>query len=128
MSQIKPRRAFVFSLRAADLPTTAHFYRDVIGLSLLPHHGGRVAFGLGDGVHLVILKGEPNLDENLEADRFPTIAFEVEDLDGAVERLKAHGVELPWGIEENQSARWVMFHDPAGNLIELAQLSRSIRA
>jgi len=25
------------------------------------------------------------------------------------------------GIEEDADSRWVMFHDPAGNLIELAQ-------
>ncbi|HET7088874.1 MAG TPA: hypothetical protein VFL17_09505 [Anaerolineae bacterium] len=33
----------------------------------------------------------------------------------------AHRVELPWGIEEDAGSRCVMFHDPAGNLIELAR-------
>jgi predicted enzyme related to lactoylglutathione lyase len=46
-------------------------------------------------------------------------AFKVQDLDAAVERLVAHNIELPWGIEGSGSSRWVMFHDPAGNLIEL---------
>jgi hypothetical protein len=32
-----------------------------------------------------------------------------------------HNVELPWGLESNPAGRWVMFHDPAGNLIELVQ-------
>lgn len=123
MSQINPMRAFVFSLRAADLPSAVHFYRDVIGLQLLTHHDGRIAFALGNGVHLVILKSQPWSVENSEAEHFPVIAFEVEDLDQAVERLKARGIELPWGVEENQSARWVIFYDPAGNLIELAEFS-----
>lgn len=122
MSEINPSRAFVFSLRAADLAASAHFYRDVIGLHLLPHHGGRLAFELDGGTHLVILQGEPAPREELQGGRFPVIAFEVDDLDATVEQLRAHGVELPWGVEENEAARWVMFYDPGGNLIELAQL------
>ena len=123
MSQINPKRAFVFSLRASDLPATTHFYRDVIGLQLLPHHDGRLTFALDDGVHLVILESRLGPVENVEAERFPVIAFEIDDLDRAVERLRAHSIDLPWGVEENQSVRWVKFYDPAGNLIELAQFS-----
>jgi catechol-2,3-dioxygenase len=127
MSQISPSRAFVYSLQAADLRATAHFYRDVIGLRMLPHHAERMAFELGGGAHLVILQGKPSPKEELQEDRFPVIAFEVDDLDGAIKSLKEHGVELPWGVEENESVRWVMFYDPAGNLIELAQLGKPLR-
>jgi predicted enzyme related to lactoylglutathione lyase len=49
------------------------------------------------------------------------IAFAVEDLDSAVERLNHHGVEMPWGVESDSNSRWVMFYDPGGNLIELVQ-------
>ena len=49
------------------------------------------------------------------------MAFAVDDLEAAIARLQAHGVELPWGIENDEVSRWVMFHDPAGNLIELVQ-------
>ena len=59
-------------------------------------------------------------------ERFPqtfrVFAFQ-SDLDAAVEHLRDHHVELPWGIEEDTDSRWVMFHDPAGNLIELAQFN-----
>jgi hypothetical protein len=40
----------------------------------------------------------------------------------AGEKLRSHGVEMPWRIEDRSGSRWVMFHDPAGNLIELAQI------
>jgi predicted enzyme related to lactoylglutathione lyase len=73
---------------------------------------------VGDA-YLVILKGVPHPAENTEHSRFPLYAFKVQDLDAAVERLVAHNIELPWGIEGFGSSRWVMFHDPAGNLIEL---------
>jgi hypothetical protein len=39
----------------------------------------------------------------------------------------AHGVELPWGIETSEQARWVILRDPAGNFIELAQLDNPPR-
>jgi catechol-2,3-dioxygenase len=52
------------------------------------------------------------------------IAFAVADLSAAVERLQAHQVALPWGVESDEHSRWVMFHDPAGNLIELAEFDK----
>lgn len=116
-------RLAVISLWAEDVPATAHFYRDVIGLRLLPHHGDRPHFDL-NGVYLVILKGGPSPAQNSIPARFPVVAFAVDDLDAAVEQLHAHHVELPWGIEEDSDSRWVMLHDPAGNLIELAHFKR----
>jgi catechol 2,3-dioxygenase-like lactoylglutathione lyase family enzyme len=114
MSQ--PRLAVV-TLWAEDVPAAAHFYRDVIGLRLLPHHhNGRPHFDVG-GVYLTIVQGKPAPAPT----RFPFFAFAVDDLGAAVERLRAQHIELPWGIEEDTGSRWAMFHDPAGNLIEIAQ-------
>ena len=121
MGTHQPQRLVVVSLRAQDVPATAHFYRDVIGLCLMAHHGPGPTFDLGHGAHLVIIQGTPSRPGE-GATRFPVIAFAVPDLDEAVENLRAHNVELPWGIESGPEARWVMFYDPAGNLIELAQL------
>ena len=77
MSPINASKVFVFSLWAADLALTAHFYRDVIGLRPSPHHGGRVAFELGNGAHLGILQGQARPMEDLQTDPFPAIAFQV---------------------------------------------------
>jgi catechol 2,3-dioxygenase-like lactoylglutathione lyase family enzyme len=112
----------VISLWAEDVPATAHFYRDVIGLKLLPHHGGRPHFDL-DGVYLTILQGQPQPAQEATPERFPLFAWVVDDLDGAIQRLHAHQIGMPWGIEGDARSRWVMFHDPAGNLIELVQFS-----
>ena len=113
-------RIAVLSLYAEDVSIAAHFYRDVLGLTLLPHHGGRPHFDLG-GSYLVLLKGQPAPAPNQPAERFPLVAFAVDDLDASINRLQMHQVELPWGIEQDASSRWVMFHDPAGNLVELVQ-------
>lgn len=109
----------VISIWAEDVAETAHFYRDVLGLELLHHsHAGRPHFKVG-GAMLTILKGKPQPAENPQPPRFPLFAFRVSDLDLAVARLESHGVDLPWGVEVGTGSRWVMFHDPAGNLIEL---------
>jgi predicted enzyme related to lactoylglutathione lyase len=71
------------------------------------------------GAYLTILKGTPQPAEDPESSRFPLFAFRVKDLDQAVARLEAHGVDFPWGVEGQGESRWVMFHDPAGNLIEI---------
>jgi catechol 2,3-dioxygenase-like lactoylglutathione lyase family enzyme len=114
---------FLVSLWAEDLQAAIHFYRDVVGLPLKHHPGDRPYFDL-DGAYLVILKGSLPRAEGESQTRFPVVALTVDDLDAAVNRLRAHQVELPWGIEEGSGLRWVMIHDPAGNLIELVQTSR----
>jgi len=118
-----PTRIAVVSLWAEDVPQTAHFYRDAIGLPLLPHHGERPHFKLGDS-YLVILKGSPMPPQDTNPARFPLIALAVDDLDAAIERLSLHRVEMPWGVESDAASRWVMLNDPAGNLIELVQFGK----
>ncbi len=113
----------VVSLWADDVPASAHFYRDVIGLEIMPHHAGdRLYFNL-DASYLAIVHGRPALPPDPEP-RFPVVAFSVPDLDAAIGNLRLHSVKMPWGIESNTDCRWVMFHDPAGNLVELVEFEQ----
>ena len=122
MPDFRPGQLLVVSLWADDVAASAHFYRDVVGLASLPHHALRPAFDLGNGAHLVIITGQP-MDRRVSGEsRFPSIAFTVKDLDEAVEHLRTQGVAMPWGVEMGPRSRWVLFHDPAGNLIEFAEL------
>jgi catechol 2,3-dioxygenase-like lactoylglutathione lyase family enzyme len=52
------------------------------------------------------------------------VTFSVPQLDKAVDTLRLYGVDLPWGVEKNAASRQVMFHDPAGNLVELVELKK----
>ena len=110
----------VISVWAEDVAATAHFYRDVLGLDLLSHHGSRPHFKI-DGIYLTILKGTTVPAQDADPNRFPLFAFSVDNLDEMVKHLGQHGGALPWGIESRADERWAMFHDPAGNLIELVQ-------
>jgi len=123
MPPFRPGHVVAIRLLAPDVPTAIHFYRDVVGLHPLPHHGDRPAFDLEGGAHLVIVEGQPAPAQNLGAS-FPVLALAVDDLDRAIEHLQTHGVDLPWGVETKGETRWVKFYDPAGNLIELAQLEK----
>lgn len=117
-------RLAVVSLRAENVAQTAHFYRDVLGLQLAGHHGHMPDFNL-NGTYLTIVKGRAAPKSDTLDPRFPRLAFEVTDLDEAVTRLRQHAVELPWGVEQRETTRWVMFYDPAGNLIELVEFGQT---
>jgi len=114
----------VVTLWAEDVWRTADFYREVLGLTLLTVDRGRPHFDLG-GAYLVIQPGQPH---KAEGSRFPVLAFAVDDLEAAVQQLEAHGVALPWGAEQDADSCWVMFDDPAGNLLEIAQFGNRHRA
>lgn len=115
-----PTKFAVVSVWAEDIPASVHFYRDVLGLELSLHHGSRPHFQVG-GVYLTILQGVPVAAKNTDPDHFPLFAFSVDNLDEMVKRLEGHHVVLPWGIGNSAGERWILFHDPAGNLIELVQ-------
>ncbi len=110
----------VIAIWAEDVAANVHFYRDVLELDLLPHHGSRPHFQV-DGIYLTMLKGTPAPAQNAEPDHFPLFALAVDDLDEMVKRLEKHHIALPWGVQSGADGRWVMFHDPAGNLVELIQ-------
>jgi catechol 2,3-dioxygenase-like lactoylglutathione lyase family enzyme len=115
-------RIAVVSLWAEDVPAAAHFYRDVVGLSLLPHHDGdRPHFDVADCI-LTIVHRRPALPPDPEP-RFPVVAFSIPELEPAIEKLHLHEVDLPWGVETNAAGRWVMFRDPAENLVKLVEIN-----
>lgn len=116
-------RIAVVALWAEDIAGAVHFYRDVIGLRPVKHRHKRPHFDVS-GIHLVLLEGRPVAAQNSVPARFPLVAFAVDDLEAALERLQQHDIRLPWGVGHDAHSRWVMFHDPAGNLIELVESER----
>ena len=119
MSRAVPKQISVASLWTEDVPATVRFYGEVIGLRLClcqARHMDPPHFDVG-GAYLAIVKGKPLLGPNAEI--FPVIALAVDDLDSAIERLKAHEVDMSEDVEEDPDSRWIFFRDPGGNLIEL---------
>jgi catechol 2,3-dioxygenase-like lactoylglutathione lyase family enzyme len=114
------KRFVVVSIWAEDVPGLVHFYRDVLGLALKTHHGHQPHFDVA-GVNMVVLQGKPVSAKDASPPRFPLFALQVDDLDREIENLTKHDIELPWDVEGGPGTRYVMFHDPAGNLIELVE-------
>ena len=110
------------ALEVGDLEAARTFYMEVIGLTELdrPDFGfPGLWLGLPDGraVHLLEGQHEPHTGHHF--------ALQVDDIDAAVEALRAHGVEAREAKESAPgSGRQTFFTDPSGNLIELNQPTR----
>lgn len=114
---------YMTCLYTQDLHTLLHFYAEVIGLHLAPHQEGPPHLEVGDS-YLIIQRGTPA--KPADSGHLPALALVVEDLDQAIERLEENHIALLNGIEEHEDARWVKFYDPAGNLVELIELYRTL--
>jgi catechol 2,3-dioxygenase-like lactoylglutathione lyase family enzyme len=123
MASLTGKRLAVVSIRTKRLFETVQFYRDLVGLTGLVHHGHQPAFELGNGLFLAIVESQDSSASGQAADtpRFPVVAFAVDNLEQAAAQLKDQQVDMPWGIESSGQNRWVQFYDPGGNLIEFTQ-------
>ncbi|HJN49254.1 MAG: VOC family protein [Pseudomonadales bacterium] len=111
------------AINTDDLATSKAFYEDVLGAKFIASYDppGLVFFDF-QGVRLLLEKGSTP----------GTIYFRVDDIDDAVQKLQAKGVEFdqlphvifrddqgvfgPKGYEELMA----FFKDPAGNILSLA--------
>jgi catechol 2,3-dioxygenase-like lactoylglutathione lyase family enzyme len=112
-----------------DVPKAADFYEHVVGLEL-EHHTGEWAWffaGTSDRKQrLAVHRGPLMFEEHSPyppGERFGSVhfAFEVarEDLDAAVERVRAAGVDVYGPVELDwMDAQSYYFYDPDGNLLE----------
>ena len=114
-------------MRVSDMETTIAFYRDVLGLEVLKRKVSP------RGSHLAFLS-VPNSDELIELCSFPAsgpvsvqedlvhLAFEVEDLDQAIEQLNAKQVPITDGPTRTTSgSRFIFIDAPDGYEVELIE-------
>ncbi len=104
-------------LQATDIEQTEEFYSNIVGFDVTE----RTEFG--DGRSLVKFHVGMGLTE-LEDDRADSgqavehIAFQIADIDGLVESLREHEVEIDDGPKSTIYGTSVYFFDPDGNRIE----------
>ena len=113
--------------RVSDMDKSVYFYRDILGMKVVEQKTSP------RGSKLVFLKF-PDMDCELELCSFPDsgnvhvpedlvhLAFEVDDLERCIERLKAAGVLITEGpIESSNGTRFIFTEDPDKYEIELMQ-------
>jgi len=106
------------SFNVVDVDAALPFYTEVLGLLPVP----RPDFGLpgawldtGNGVQIHLIE-----DTSFEAPNGPHLAFETDDIDAEVARLRDLGVEVTDPFDLG-GVRQAFFHDPSGNQFELNQ-------
>ena len=117
-------------LVVSDLERSRRFYRDALGLEEVPRPANFTFAGCwfrfgGTELHLLAedhTTGGAGLDAGEGAARGLTshVAFEVDDLEGALARLEAHGVALAGGpMPRGDGVAQAFFLDPDGYVLEL---------
>ncbi|MGI9602678.1 MAG: VOC family protein [Acidimicrobiales bacterium] len=106
------------SFSVVDFEQALPFYTDVLGCEVLPRPdfgfpGAWLTTGNGIQIHLIE-------DPGFVAPSGPHLAFEVDDIDHEVQRLRDAGIDVtdPFELE---GMRQCFFHDPSGNQFELNQ-------
>lgn len=107
------------SINVRDTERALTFYRDTLGMAVLPRpqirvRGAWLDAGSGRQLHLIEAEVPPNHGQH--------VAFLVHDLDAVVERLRDAGqaVTAPKRVGDTL-IRQAFLEDPDGNLIELSR-------
>ena len=117
-------RGHHYSFTVGDLERSKAFYGDVLGLEEIerPDFGiPGVWYGVGETqIHLI---GKPEgVDTGTPSPKLTPIAnhsaFQIEDYDAAVARLRECGAEF---VELSREVGQIFVRDPDGNIIELIQ-------
>jgi catechol 2,3-dioxygenase-like lactoylglutathione lyase family enzyme len=112
----------------SDKPETRQFYAKVLGLKLTEDKPAYAYFTIGETTHLEILSSDTRL-AGRQRQGVPALGFLVEDLDSAVQELRAADVNLKSEIEEWRSDeeihRWTYLEDPEGHTLLLLERYRN---
>ena len=118
-----------FSIPVSDIAKSTQFYTEVVGckhLSTVP--SGQMAFLDAAGTCLILVERNPPINPVAENHGGVHHAFAIahDDYEGALDRLRAHGVEITF--EEDRQGGVLngpraYFHDPDGTVLEFIDLT-----
>lgn len=116
---------FTFAtIHVKDLEASVKFYEKVLGMKTARRFPAgpnmEIAF-MGDGpaeIELICDKGAETASYN----EWPSLGLATDDLDQAMEHMKACGVEIISGpFQPNPSTRFFFIHDPDGVNLEIIE-------
>jgi len=126
---VKPRGVYETVLYAEDVPATATFYSDILGLRLVDGPDELSAsFRLDDGGVLLLfdaarssVPGRMVPSHGATGAGHIALAVEPGTLDRWTEEFRARGIDLEKEIEWDRGGRSIYVRDPAGNSVELVE-------
>ncbi|MDR7133091.1 glyoxylase I family protein [Lysobacter niastensis] len=125
------RRVHHVAIICSDYARSKHFYTQVLGLRVLAEayrearDSYKLDLALPDGTQLELFSfpSPPPRPSYPEACGLRHLAFEVDDVAAAAERLKGQGIEVePLRVDEFTERRFTFFADPDGLPIELYEV------
>ncbi|MBI2256488.1 MAG: VOC family protein [Proteobacteria bacterium] len=109
-------KRIVANIEATDLKRAKKFYGEVLGLELMMDHGWIVTFGS----HTKMSVQVSFASEGGSGTEVPELSIEVDDLDEALERMRAAGFPAEYGpAEEAWGVRRFFVRDPFGRLVNI---------
>ena len=114
------------SLHVTDPDLAYRFYIDVLGFETMiamPEHHVYVVAGKGQTTGLLLEPSDHPVAraymDGLRAENLPALVVGTDDLDAAIDRLKAAGVRFVGERFSDPSGTAINFDDGVGNLIQL---------
>lgn len=115
-------------LPASDFERAKRFYQETLGFTIAMEFGGGARFNAGDGTFFWVYPSE-----FAGTNKATAVAFDVDDVEKAVEELADKGVtfetfDLPYGKTDERGiadfGEWkgAFFKDTEGNIIGVGQL------
>ena len=116
----------------SDYPRSKQFYTDILGFSVIAENyreardSYKCDLALADGsqIELFSFPSAPTRPSRPEAQGLRHLAFKVDDLDAAIQKLTDKGVECePIRVDEYTDKRFTFFQDPDGLPLELYEVA-----
>ncbi|WP_442582913.1 VOC family protein [Mesorhizobium sp. ASY16-5R] len=118
-------KRIVTNIATDDVAAAKRFYGDVLGLDMLIDMGWIPTYGSNQEMTVQISV----MSQGGSGTPVPDISIEVDDLDAAMERVRANGIAIEYGpTEEPWGVRRFYVRDPLGRLVNiLAHLKSRLR-
>ncbi|NDW15211.1 MULTISPECIES: SMU1112c/YaeR family gloxylase I-like metalloprotein [Alteromonas] len=116
----------------SDYPRSKQFYTEILGFSVIAENyreardSYKCDLALADGsqIELFSFPSAPTRPSRPEAQGLRHLAFKVDDLDAAIQKLTDKGVECePIRVDEYTDKRFTFFQDPDGLPLELYEVA-----
>jgi catechol 2,3-dioxygenase-like lactoylglutathione lyase family enzyme len=109
-------KRIVANIGTQDVARARSFYQDVLGLDLLMDQGWIQTFGSGAAMSVQVSVAS----EGGSGTPVPDLSIEVDDVDAALERMKAAGFPIEYGpANEPWGVRRFYVRDPFGKLVNV---------